>query len=224
MAEGPPPEKPLADRFYPRQIPPGGDLSRIISLSDGVFAFALTLLVLSLAVPSFPSGLTSSELSGHLGRALQRDYPAFLGYAFAFFMIATWWVVHHRTFSYIRRYTGVLIGINMALLLEIAVMPFVLTVYSLYSETQVAVALFSATQAITGLTAGALWGYATYHHQLVDPELDDRLIRYYRLRGLVTPVVFGLAFAVSFVSVLGAEIVWVGALIAPRFAERYGIG
>lgn len=65
---------------FPRRghEPPGEDLGRIISLSDGAFAFALTLLVLT--VPSFDvTGLTSAQVSGHLGALLRGDYPAFLG-------------------------------------------------------------------------------------------------------------------------------------------------
>jgi len=78
-------------------------------------------------------------------------------------------VVHHRQFSYIRRYDGRLIGLNMAVLLEVAVMPFVLSVFTAYSDTQVAVVLFSTTQAITGLTFALLWRHPSQDHRLVDP-------------------------------------------------------
>jgi uncharacterized membrane protein len=193
----------------------GDDLSRIISLSDGVFAFALTLLVLSLILPS---GLSN----GQLGAQLHKDYPAFLGYVFAFFLIGNWWVVHHRMFGYIRRYDGRLIGINMAILMEIAVMPFVLSVFADYSGDLYAVLLFASTQAVTGLTFVTLWVHATYRRQLVAPDLSASLVRYTARRGLLTPLIFGVSIAVAFVSVTGAELVWLGAIVVPRLTERYG--
>ena len=208
---------------YARRVPPGEELGRILSLSDGVFAFSLTLLVLSLVVPSGISGFPS-QVSGRLAAALQRDWSAFVAYVFAFFLIANWWVVHHRMFRYIRRYDGPLIGFNMAILLEIAVMPFVLSVFSAYSDTQVAVVLFATTQAITGLTFALLWGYASAGHRLVDADLDPGLIQYFRTRSLLTPVVFAASIALSFVDLMAAEIVWLGMIVVPRVSERYGYG
>jgi uncharacterized membrane protein len=201
----------------------GEDLGRIISLSDGVFAFALTLLVISLTVPTIPSTahLSAAQISGRLGAALQSDYPAFVGYAFAFFLIANWWLVHHRMFASVRRYDMTLVWVNIVILLEVAAMPFVLSVYSAYSDTQVAVALFAGEQGLTGATFAILWWYATENHRLVDPALDRRHIRYTRLRGVLAPAVFGLSIAVSFVNVTLAEFVWIGVFIGPRVLERH---
>jgi hypothetical protein len=67
-------------------------------------------------------------VSQHLSAALQRDYPAFLAYGFAFAMIATWWMYHHRMFRLIYKYDTTLMMLNFMLLLEISVMPFVLGV------------------------------------------------------------------------------------------------
>ncbi|HTT73200.1 MAG TPA: TMEM175 family protein [Thermoplasmata archaeon] len=198
------------------RLPPGEDLTRIISLSDGVFAFSLTFLVISLVVPT---GLTEGQLGAHLAQ----DWPTFLGYAFAFFLIANWWTIHHRTFSYVRRYDGTVVWINMSILLEIAVMPFVLTVFTTYGVAgdQYAVILFAATQALTGVTFAGLWRYATADHRLVDPDLDARLIRYYADRGLVTPLIFVLSIAISFASVSWAEYSWVAMFVVPRLLRRY---
>lgn len=212
-----------AARFGPRE-PPGEDLSRIISLSDGVFAFALTLLALSLSVPFLgdTSGLSNGQLSGRLAHVLQGDWHAFLGYVFAFAMIGVWWVAHHRTFRYIERYDSRLVWMNMALLLQIAVMPFVLSVYASYSTTQTAVGLFSGIEATTGMTMFLIWWYATDKRRLVDPELDPRLIHYFRERNLIAPAVFLAAIGVSFVSVPGAQYTWVVAIVSQVLLGRYG--
>jgi hypothetical protein len=67
-----------------------------------------------------------------------------------------------------------------------------------------------------------LWRYATYGHRLVDKNIDPKLVGYYRFRGLFTPILFVLSIAVSFVSLAGAEFVWVGMALIPRLSEHYG--
>jgi TMEM175 potassium channel family protein len=203
---------------------PGEDLGRIISLSDGVFAFALTLLVLGLTVPAInATGISSTEASGQLGAALHNDWPKFVGYLFAFLMIALWWTVHHRTFRYIERYDFVLMWLNMAVLLEIAVMPFVLQVFTMNPTLQDAVILFAALQVVTGLTLNLLWRYAAGGHRLIDPKLAPAEIRYFSTRGLIPVLFFAISIGASFVSVGAAQIVWAAAAVTPRLFERYGV-
>ncbi len=201
----------VGDRF-------SDDMSRVISLSDGVFAFALTLLVLSLVVPVVP-GTTNGVTNGPLGAALNHDYGTFIGYVFAFVMIAVWWINHHRLFRYIVRTDDLLIWINLALLLEVAVMPFVLKVYTTYDFTQYGIILFAAMQAVAGFTMNILWRYAA-GVKLLRPDLDPAIIRFHKVRGLFTPAVFLISIAVSFVSLGAAEGTWIFVFVAQRFAAR----
>ena len=203
---------------------PGEDLGRIISLSDGVFAFALTLLVLGLTVPILnTSGLNSSQVSGTLAHQLQSDWPKFVGYVFAFVMISLWWMVHHRTFRYIERYDFVLMWLNMMVLLEVAVMPFVLQLYTTYSDTQVGVAAFAFMQLATGLTINTLWRYASKGHRLIDPKLSSEEIRYFSTRGALPVIGFGASILVTFVDVTWAQLLWVIPLVLSRWSHRYGV-
>jgi uncharacterized membrane protein len=199
--------------FRPRGIA-GENLDRILALSDGVFAFALTLLVLSLVVPTFPVGVnpTNAQLAGALGA----DWPRFLGYGFAFVMIAIWWVVHNRTFQYIARYDSMLVWINMLLLIQIAVMPFVLSVYTTYSNLQVAVDLFAGTQVTLGLTSTLLWDYAR-RTKLLKPNVPAAVAKYFTRRGYLISTVFAVSILVSFHSVEWAQFTWVGAFAVQRF-------
>ena len=204
---------------------PGEDLSRILSLTDGVFAFALTLLVLGLTVPVInTAGLTNGQISGELGWRLNHDWQTFFGYAFAFVMIAVWWTYHHRTFRYIERYDSILMWANMTLLLEIAVMPFVLQLYTTYSDAQVAIVLFAMMQIAAAMTLNFIWRYAAEGHRLVHPTLDPVEIRYFSNAGLITPFVFAVSIGVSFVSVEAAEFVWIVAIVARRFARGRSYG
>jgi uncharacterized membrane protein len=218
-------ELPSASAAEHRHRPPRGiageDLGRILALSDGVFAFALTLLALSLTVPYIdPNGLTHSQVSNMLAAALRNDYNAFLGYVFAFVMIAIWWVNHNRTFQYIARYNQTLVWANMAILLQIAVMPFVLSVYNSYSYTQVAVDLFAGFQVTLGLTATMLWDYAR-RAKLLKPTVPHDVATYFTRRGLLLSAVFAVSIGLSFLTITGAEISWFGALIVQRFVPGH---
>jgi uncharacterized membrane protein len=184
----------------------GEDLGRIIALSDGVFAFAMTLLVLSLVVPSFPNGVTVTN--ARLGSALTGDWTRFLGYAFAFVMIAIWWIVHNRTYQYIARFDSGLVWINMALLLQVAIMPFVLGTYTTYSSLRVAVDLFAGVQVTLGLTTTLLWEYAR-RRRLVKPNLSPAVSNYFVRRGYLTAAVFAGSIGLSFLSVEWAQFSWV---------------
>lgn len=198
----------------------GEQLDRIIALSDGVFAFAMTLLVLSLAVPSFDTnGMSDKATSAHLAFLLQHDYNAFIAYGFAFVMIAVWWVVHHRTFQFIARYDSTLVWLNMAILMEVAVMPFFLTIFADYSGTQTAVALFAGIQVTLGITTTMLWDYAR-RAKLVKPHLPPSVATYFSQRGWVTAGIFALSIGLTFFSVSIAELSWILIFIVPRVLER----
>lgn len=196
----------------------GEDIGRILALSDGVFAFAMTLLALSLTVP-FVS-VSGPAASGPLAAGLWQDWNVFLAYTFAFVMIAVWWVAHHRTFQYIARYNGRLVWINMALLLEIAVMPFVLSVFTHYSEAQVAVDLFAALQVALGITTTVLWDYAR-HAKLLKPDVPAAAATFYSRRGYLSAAVFAGSIGVSFVSVPAAEYSWVLTFVVTQYFGRY---
>jgi len=80
-------------------------LGRILALSDGVFAFSLTLLVVTLSVPT----ATSNSV---LASQLLDQAPTYFSYIISFVAVASIWYGHHESFKYIRRYDGRLIALN----------------------------------------------------------------------------------------------------------------
>jgi uncharacterized membrane protein len=211
-----------SEELWQRQHPgrlAGEDFGRILALSDGVFAFAMTLLVIQLAVPSYPPGLSNAQLSGHLAASLLRDYGALAGFVFAFVMIAIWWVVHNRSFQYIARYDSPLVWLNMLILIQIAIMPFVLGVFNAYGNTRTAVGLFAGIQATLGVTNMGLWEYAA-HNGLLKKNTPASVLQYYSRRGWFTSAIFAASIGISFVSVTAAEVTWALVFLAQRFAAR----
>src|SRR5690349_10719140 len=84
------------------------DNSRLIGLSDGVFAFALTLLVIELKVPD-------AQVVAHRGlaHAVLEETPAFSIWVLSFFVISTYWLAHHRIFATLHGHDGRLVWLNL---------------------------------------------------------------------------------------------------------------
>jgi len=94
-----------------------GPTSRLEAFSDGVFAIAITLLILEIKVP--PPGA-----AGELGPALARLWPSYLALVTSFANVGVMWINHHRLFGLIERTDEGLLGLNLLLLLGVTLVPF----------------------------------------------------------------------------------------------------
>jgi uncharacterized membrane protein len=122
-------------------------LERVNAFSDGVFAIAITLLVLNLDIPS----VSPADLGG----ALSELSDDLLAYAIGFAVIGLFWFSHHELFSRLAASDGRLVFVNMVLLGFIALMPFTTGLLGRYSEPEV-VALYAANVGLATLLAGLL--------------------------------------------------------------------
>ncbi|MCI4330703.1 MAG: DUF1211 domain-containing protein [Thermoplasmata archaeon] len=197
----------------------GTDLGRILGLSDGVFAFSMTLLVISLALPAV------GTRHGSLVDFLSNDRGPLVAYALGFFVVAAWWSGHHRIFSAIRRYDQVLLQLNNLFLLLVSITPFTLAIVFEYGPTTLwtfddsareAIILFAAMQAAVGAVLLGIWRHATDGRRLVDPSLPDAWIRFAEVETGLRVLVFGVSIAVAFVNPLLAEFVWFGVILSRR--------
>ncbi|MCL5959947.1 MAG: TMEM175 family protein [Chloroflexi bacterium] len=194
---------------------------RIITLSDGIFAFAMTLLVLGLEVPVLASQASPNDLLG----ALLGLWPRLESYIISFLVIGGYWGGQHRIFRYIRRADRGLAWLSILYLMCIAFMPFPTAVLGAFSRNQVAVAFYAATLAIAGLLTWSLWNYATSGHRLVDPDLDPRLIAYNSLTILLSAAVFLVSIGISFWSPALAMYSWLlTAAVHPMLDRILGSG
>jgi uncharacterized membrane protein len=192
------------------------ELDRIIFFSDGVFAIAITLLVIGLQVPELPSDVANSELS----RRLLDEWPRALSYAVSFAVIGLYWIGHHRIFGHIRRFDHSLILLNLVFLGLIAFLPFPTAVLGRYGDHRSAVVLYAGSLALAGLASTALWLYA-WQAKLAD--VAPRRGRYLAARTAVPVVVFGCSIPIAFLSPAAAQLSWLSLLIVRRIVEsRYG--
>ncbi len=103
----------------PDAPPAGLPVNRIEALSDGVFAIAMTLLVLELHVPD-----VSSAETGPLAAALLAMWPKFVSFGLGFVLLGSLWVGQHYQFHYVRRTDRPLLWLHLALLLVCSLVPF----------------------------------------------------------------------------------------------------
>jgi uncharacterized membrane protein len=164
---------------------------RIEALTDCIFAFAMTLLVLSLTLPD----ATQTRLS--LSELLVGQWPKFFNYALSFILLAIFWIVHHQQFHLIRRTDRSHIWINIGILMFVALVPFSTDVAGDYSSQTLAELLFSGNLMILGLLFLLNWVYACGNHRLVDSDLSKETIARGIKRNCITPGVAAVSMVTS---------------------------
>ena len=176
-------------------------LERIISLSDAVIAVAITLMVVQVQMPE-------SVPAHQLPQALRELIPTFTTYVFSFYIVAVYWIEHHRMFKYIKRYDDGLIWLNLLWLMLIALVPFATNLLDTYPGEQIVVFVYATLIAVVGLLTAGLWWYATHRHRLVDKDLSPLLIRKGIVLRLVAPVVFMVSMGIAIFSLPAAMYSW----------------
>jgi uncharacterized membrane protein len=170
---------------------------RIEALTDGIYAIAMTLLVLNLALPGQGIELTQTE---ELHDLLFGQTHKFFSYALSFILLAIFWINHHRQFHFIKRTDHVHLWINILSLLFIALVPFSTSLAGDYPNETIAKLFFDANLFIIGILSSLNWIYATRGYRLVDRSIDPQRVVLGNKRGLVTPIVALLAMVVSFIT------------------------
>ena len=194
----------------------GRDRDRIVNLSDGVFAIAITLLVLDIRVPDIPENMVASELPAELLSL----WPKYLGYLLSFVGISTFWMIHHSIFRPIKAYDRVLLYLNFMFLMVVAFLPFPTSLLGEYGDRQLPVAIYAATLAVGRLLLTALHWYSTRDDRLLDEPQDPATVRFFLVRGLTIPAIFLLSIVVSFLSVSVAICTWLVMLVVDSVVIR----
>ena len=168
---------------------------RLEGLSDGIFAIAMTLLVLTLDMGDVASGLTKEGLH-HL---LLAQVPRFYNYALSFVLLAVFWILHHQQSHYIKRTDRRHLWINIFILMFAALIPFSASLMGDYPGDWLAEVFFGANLFVLGALFSLNWHYATAGNRLIEGSLEKRYINAGKRRGLVTPLVSLLAILVALI-------------------------
>lgn len=169
--------------------------TRTEALSDGIFAFAMTLLVLDLQFPD------AALLSGTpLYKLLIGQLPRFINYFTSFILLAVFWVVHHQIFYHIKRSNQTILWLNIILLSFVVLIPFSTSLVGDFDAHVAAEVFFAGNMFIIGMLNFTIWTYATWQRRLTDPDLDEEFIKEARWQNLAVPGVSLLAMALAFFS------------------------
>ncbi|MEI6308962.1 MAG: TMEM175 family protein [bacterium] len=160
------------------------DIGRLISLSDGIFAFAMTLLVVTIDIPGGVKSLQGEEL--HL--YILSQWRPLLVFFQSFWMLAIFWVTHNRQFGYYRRTDHRHTWISLGILLFVVLMPYTTDLLGDTSGDWMVQLIFAVNMLALGLLISLNWFYATSGHRLVDPGLSKEIIERGRRRGWVVPL------------------------------------
>jgi uncharacterized membrane protein len=180
--------------------------SRIETLTDGIFAIVMTLLVLEIAVPH----LTQSEvIAGELTKQLLDLWPVILSYAISFIILGFFWINHHDQFYYIKRADRVFVWITIFHLMFIAFIPFSTALLGEYPDQQLSVVIYGINIAVAGFWAVVQWCYAAKGHRLIDPDLDENFTKIIARRGVIGTIIYLIAAGLSFFSIAVSLVVFI---------------
>jgi TMEM175 potassium channel family protein len=171
--------------------------NRLEAFSDGVFAIAITLLVIELHGPELEPGES-------LASGLWAQWPSYVAYLVSFLTIGVIWLNHHRVFTQVVRVDGPLLVLNLNLLLWTALIPFPTAVVAEFlgqggEHAETAVAVYSGVFVVMGLSFGALFGWITHDDRLLDRLPPPEVVRAARLRFTLGEAVYLVALGLSFV-------------------------
>jgi uncharacterized membrane protein len=171
--------------------------NRLEAFSDGVFAIAITLLVLDIHVPE-PG-------SGHLGHELATQWPSYAAYVVSFLTIGIIWINHHAAFSRLRAVDHSILIWNLLLLLSVGILPFTTSLMATYlkesSGESLAAAIYGASFLVMGgvfvmTNRQILFRRRELLRDKVDPETARRLLHFAALG----QIPYALAVVLAFVS------------------------
>jgi len=174
------------------------ETGRVEAFSDGVFAIAITLLILDVHVPhDLPETTT-------LGEALLKQWPSYLAFLTSFALIGIMWINHHKLFTLIKRSDHLLLVFNSLLLLGSTVVPFttsLLAEYIGHSEQRVAAMVYMGNFFVIAIFFNLLWRYAAHDHRLLAPGVSEDEVHSINRAYTLGPPVYLLCFAIAYFSV-----------------------
>jgi uncharacterized membrane protein len=187
------------------------DYDRTVALSDGVFAIALTLLVLNITIPN----LGPTEHS-ELGKRLLDHRDEFVSYAISFAVISVFWIRHHVFFRGVARIDGRITVLNLIYLACVAFVPYPTRLMGLYGDEPISVVLYAAVLGVIATLAGLSREHAGRAKLLKPAGVRDLATREH---WLITPAIFFASIPVAYASTTAAQLIWLLVLL-PAVGRR----
>jgi uncharacterized membrane protein len=194
----------------------GDALERLAALSDGVFAFAMTLLVLDIRVPPIATVHSERDLLQGLAQLL----PRFVMYAMSFLTLGIFWVGQQTQLNQLERADRDLAWIHIGLVAAVAVMPFSTMLLAEFIEFRTALVIYWGNVAFLGVVLFAAWRYAV-GTRLIKEDVSPKVVAAVKRRILVAQSLYAAGAALclinTYCSIAFIFLVQLNYAIAPRF-------
>jgi uncharacterized membrane protein len=200
-------------RTYPRG---SEEFSRALAFSDGLFAIAMTLLVVGITVPT----ISNTESVHDLADALGDQESAFISFFISFAVIGRYWVAHHQFVGRLAAMDGGIIAINLVYLAFIAFLPFPTDLLGTYFENPLSVAIYALTVAVVSGLEVVLFRHA-HRRSLLREDLPEEVFRWGVIQSLSPVIFFALSVPVAFLSTSLAVVLWFAGLPFAFISERW---
>jgi uncharacterized membrane protein len=170
-------------------------LNRFEAFSDGVFAIAVTLLVLEIKAPD----LTNTTSAVAVTKLLQ-VFPHILSYMTSFIVIGVLWINHHALFHFLKRVDRTVLVINLLLLMCVAFIPYPTALIGEFRSSLPVVVFYGLSLALTGFVYNALWFYVVHRYIISEGMIHQRVIQKATIWSISYPISYSLAAGLAFVS------------------------
>jgi uncharacterized membrane protein len=178
----------VPDETERRPLPPNAwrrgeepEFQRLANFTDGVYAIALTLLVLGMHVDH----LAHPADPGEMGQALGGLVPEFIAFVIAFWLLGRYWIAHHDFFARLRAFDRTLMGLSLLYLATVAFLPFPTTLIGEYEDNPVSLLAFAtALAAVSGMET-VLFAHA-HRAGLLNVQLTSTPVVDTKAKGMVT--------------------------------------
>ena len=190
--------------FVPKVKP-----EHVIAFGDAIFAFAITLMTLSIDIPDLPPNLTESQLLSRLYDV----YPQVESYIISFAVIAMFWISYHQVFNFIKESHISMVYLNLLFLLLITFLSITTSLVINYGSYQIPYVIYSVLVIMTSSLLALIWWHATKDYRLVDKNIHPLFVRGVMANLLLIPFVFAISILVSFFDLDIAQYLWL--IIAP---------
>ncbi len=166
---------------------------RLETLVDGIFAIAMTLLVLDLAIPEITGPLSNEVVTNSLIKLL----PNFISLVVSFILLALFWSIHHRIYNQIKLVNKHLLWINVIWLLFIVLVPFSASLTGKYGQYTISHVIFNLNMLGISFFLFLNWHYAN-RSDLLHENVHSNSIKVTKLTNIVFMLIVLIALALSF--------------------------
>jgi uncharacterized membrane protein len=177
------------------------DTNRLEAFSDGVFAVAITLLVLNIKIPELDAA--GKLLDGELWPELAKQWPMLVAYVTSFATIGIMWLNHHRVFSHVKRTSTSLLLFNLLLLLIIVFIPVptaLLAEQLPFPDQHAAAVIYSGTNILMAIAFNLIWNHASRRGRLLDKNVDMRSVDAISGQYMYGPLLYIVSFVLAWIS------------------------